>query len=169
MVSPELIRRYPIFAGLSLEQITILAEVAEEMTVEADYYFCHEGEELDRFYIVLEGRVGILVDLPVQGVKQPVSRQITGNLKTREVVVSSIQAGEMFAWSALVPPHTATSSAKTLTSSHVVSFDCRELRKKFEEDCRFGYLMEQKAAQLIRQRLRDLRIESLSLREPAIP
>jgi CRP-like cAMP-binding protein len=170
MVSPELIRRYPIFAGLSLEQITTLAHVAEEIAVKAEYYFFRDGEELDHFYIVLEGRVGILVDLPVQGMRQPVSRQITGSLETREVVVSTIEPGEMFAWSALVPPHTATSKAKALTSSRVVSFDCRELRKIFEEeDCRFAYLMMQKAAQRIRQRLRDMRIESLSLEELPIP
>jgi CRP/FNR family cyclic AMP-dependent transcriptional regulator len=169
MVSPELIRRYPIFAGLSLEQITTLAQVAEEMAVKAEYYFFREGEELDHFYIVLEGRVGILVDLPVQSVRQPVSRQITGSLETREVVVSTIEPGEMFAWSTLIPPYTATSSAKALTSSRVVSFDCRELRKIFEEDCRFAYLMVQKTAQLIRRRLRDMRIESLSLRELPIP
>jgi CRP-like cAMP-binding protein len=168
MVSPELIRRYPIFAGLSLEQITTLAEVAEEMAVNADYYFFQEGKELDHFYIVLEGRVGILVDLPAQGVRQPVSQQITGSLETGEVLVSTIEPGEMFAWSALIPPHTATSSAKALVSSDVLSFDCREMRKIFQEDCRFAYLMAQKAAQRIRHRLQDMRIESLSLRELAI-
>jgi CRP-like cAMP-binding protein len=169
MVSPELIRRYPIFAGLSLEQITTLAQIAEEMAVKAEYYFFCEGEELDHFHIVLEGRVGILVDLPIQGVRQPVSRQITGSLETKEVVVSTIEPGEIFAWSALVSPHAATSRAKALTSSRVISFDCRELRKIFEEDCRFAYLMVQKAAQRIRQRLRDMRIESLSLRELPVP
>ena len=64
MVSPELIRRYPLFAGLSMEEITILAQAAQEMTVEADHYFFHEGDELDRFYMVIEGKVGIIVDIP---------------------------------------------------------------------------------------------------------
>jgi hypothetical protein len=34
--------------------------------------------------------------------------------------------------------------------------------KEFEKDCAFGYLMTQKAAQVIRERLQDIRIESLS-------
>ena len=169
MVSPELIRRYPIFAGLSFDQITILADLAEEMGVNADYYFFQEGEELDHFYIVVEGRVGIFAELPAQGVREPVSRQLTGNLVSEEFLVSTIEPGEMFAWSALIPPHTATSSAKALAASNVLTFDCVKMRKIFQEDCRFAYLMAQKGAQRIRHRLRDMRIESLSLKELAIP
>ena len=37
-----------------------------------------------------------------------------------------------------------------------------ELLQTFEEDCRFGYIMTQKSAQVIRERLRDSRIESLA-------
>jgi hypothetical protein len=46
--------------------------------------------------------------------------------------------------------------------SLVIAFDCQKLLKEFESDCRFGYLMMQKAAQISRDRLRDLRIESLA-------
>jgi CRP-like cAMP-binding protein len=163
MVSPELIRRYPFFAGLSPEQIVVLAKVANEMPVEAEYYFFREEEELDYFYIVVEGTVGILVDLPDQSVNQPISRQLTGDLETKEIVVSNIEPGEMFGWSALAPPYSATSRGKALTPCRVVSFDCRELRKIFAKDCQFGYLMMQKIAQVIRARLRDMRTESLSV------
>ena len=162
MVSPELIRRYPFFADLSAEQIAILAQAADEMAVETEQYFFHEGDELDRFYIIVEGKVGILVDLPDPDVSQPVSRQLTGNLITKEVVVTTVEPGEMFAWSALVPPHQASSSGKALTPCRVISFDCQELRKSFEENTSFGYLMMLKATLVIRERLRAMRIESIS-------
>ena len=162
MVSPELIRRYPFFADLSTEQIAILAQAADEVEVEAEQYFFHEGDELDRFYIVVEGQVGILVDLPDPAVSQPVSRQLTGNLITKEVVVTTVEPGEMFAWSALVPPHEASSSGKALTPCRVISFDCQELRKSFKENDTFGYLMMLKATLVIRERLRAMRIESIS-------
>lgn len=162
MVSPELLRRYPFFADLNPGQIVTLARAANELAVDEAYYFFHETEELRCFYIVVEGKVGIMVDFPDPAVKQPVSRQLTGKLITREVVVSSVAPGEMFGWSALVPPHLATSSAKTLTPGRVISFDCQELRHSFEKDCQFGYLMMLKASQVIRGRLRDMRIESLS-------
>ncbi len=162
MISPELIRRYPFFADLSSEQIVTLAQAAEEKTVEADHYFFREGDELDHFYVVVEGEIGIVVDLTDETVEHPVSQQLTGDLQTKEIVVSWIGPGEMFGWSALVSPHTATSSGKALTASRVASFDCQKLRPIFAQDCPFGYVMLQKATQVIRERLRAMRIESLS-------
>ncbi len=162
MVSPELIRRYPFFAGLSHEQIVTLAKVADEIAVEAGHYFFHEGDFLKNFYLVLEGAIAIVIELPDQAVQQKLSGQLTGELQTRDVVISAIGPGEVFAWSALVPPHKATAGGKTTTPCRVIAFDCPELLKTFETDCRFGYLMMQKAAQVIRERLRDTRIESLA-------
>jgi CRP-like cAMP-binding protein len=162
MVSPELIRRYPFFANLSMEQIVTLAQAADELEVPPEHYFFRVQEELDHFYVVLEGQVGIQVNLTDERVSHSLSQQLTGDLKTREVVVTKIGPGEVFAWSALVPPHTATSSGKALTQCRVIAFGCRELRPILEEDCQFGYMMLQKATQVIRDRMRDLRIEILS-------
>jgi CRP-like cAMP-binding protein len=147
MVSPELLRRYPFFAGLGLDHIVTLAQVADEMTVEAEYYFLREGDRVDHFYLILEGEVAVTITLPGQN---------------REVITSTLGPEEVFGWSALVPPHDATSNVKTLTRCRLVSFDCDELWPSFEADCRFGYLMIQKIAQIIRERLRDMRIETLA-------
>jgi CRP-like cAMP-binding protein len=162
MISPELIRRYPFFADLSMEQIITLAQAADDVAVEPDHNFFREGEELDHFYIVIEGKVGILVTTPDSSVPQPVSRQLTDDLITREIVVATVEPGEMFAWSALVPPHTASSSARALEPTRTISFDCRKLRQFFVEDPQFGYLMILKATLVIRERLRCMRIETLS-------
>ena len=144
-----------------MEEITVLTQAGQEMTVEADQYFFHEGDELDHFYFVVAGKVGILVDVPDPTVRQSVSRQLIGNLITREVVVATAEPGEMFAWSALVPPHRATSSGKALSPCRIISFDCHRLRTSFEGNHRFGYLMMLKVTSVIRDRLRAMRLESL--------
>jgi len=162
MVSPELIRRYPFFAGLEHEHIVTLANAADEVTVEEGHYFFREGEELCCFYVVMEGAVAILVELPDQEVEHSLAGQLTGEIHTREVVISTVGPGEVFAWSGIVPPHKATAMAKALTPCRVIAFDCKQLLKAFEEDHHFGYLMMQKAAQVIRDRLRDTRIQSLA-------
>jgi CRP/FNR family cyclic AMP-dependent transcriptional regulator len=163
MVSPELIRRYPFFSGLDYDHIVKLAKVADEQTVETGHYFFHESDDLQNVYLLIEGAVAIVFEVPDQDVEQQVSGQLTGKLKTKDVTVSTVGSGDVFGWSGLIPPYTATASARAITSCRVVSFDCRQLlQTHFEEDCRFGYIITQKAAQVIRERLRDLRIESLA-------
>ena len=163
MVSPELIRRYQFFADFNADQIVMLAKAANEIEVEAEQNIFTEGEELDQFYIVLDGKVAILIDRPDPDVMQPTSLQLTGDFIKTQTVVSTICPGELFGWSALVPPHAATSSAKTRQTSTIITFDCRELEKDLDKDPQFARLMMQKMAQVIRDRLRDMRIESLSI------
>jgi CRP-like cAMP-binding protein len=157
MISPELIRRYPFFADISMAQIVTLAHAAEETSIKAEQYIFHEGQNLDHFFLVLEGKVDILITQP---------NPATGQSTERQTVVSVIEPGGVLGWSALVPPHAATSSSKAFTDSRLISFDCTTLHQAFKKDCQFGYLMMQKMAHVIRGRLQDMRIESLSLITP---
>jgi CRP/FNR family cyclic AMP-dependent transcriptional regulator len=162
MISPEIIRRYPFFAGLSHDQIVTLAKVADDITVEAGHYFFREGDDVEYIYLVLEGAATMLFEVPDQEVEQKLSSQLTGDLETKEVVVSVVGPGEVFGWSGMVAPHQAAAGAKATTECRVVAFDAQELTNQFQEDCEFGYLMMQKVAQIVAGRLRDIRIESLS-------
>jgi len=151
VITTDLISRYPFFGDLTQEQIATLASVAEGLTVEAGEYIFHENDDLCCFYIVIEGAVGVIIEVP----KKDQSGQ------KEDVIFSAVGPGGAFAWSALVPPHKATASAKALSSCWLVSFDCKKLVDIFEKDCGFGYRMMMKVAQLSRDRLRDTRVESL--------
>ena len=85
-----------------------------------------------------------------------------GQSREMRIDLANIVEGEVFGWSALISPHQATSSVKATTPCRVVAFDCRELRKTFKDDCEFGFLMIEKVAQIVRDRLRDMRVESLA-------
>jgi CRP/FNR family cyclic AMP-dependent transcriptional regulator len=162
MISTELLRRYPFFSGLSHKQLVEVAKTGEEVTVEAGQYFFHEGEELKAFYLVLDGEVDIVMGITDQSVNHSFASQLEGKVKKNDVTTSTIVAGDFFGWSGLIPPHQSTAGAKATQTSRVVIFDCTELLKTFSNDCNLGYLMTQKVAQVIRQRLRDLRMELLA-------
>jgi CRP-like cAMP-binding protein len=162
MVPIELIRRYPFFAGFNQDQVTDLADVANQVSVQAGYKFIKEGEWLTNFYLVLEGTVGIIIKVPDREMDQSLTRQITNNLITRDITVSSVGEGEMFGWSALVPPNISTANVKALTPCRVLEIDYQALKPIIEEDCCFGHLLTLKAAQVIRGRLRDRRTENLA-------
>lgn len=163
MISSETLRRWPFFSGLSHEQVDALARVATETTVEEGHYFFHESDELAQFFVVLEGNANIVIETPERGVEQKLAAQYLRQLQTTDVVVATVGPGEMFGWSALVFPHTTTAGALAASSCRVAVFDANALNAVFQEDCHFGYLMMQKAAQVIRARLRNTRVESLSL------
>ncbi len=162
MISTELLRRYPFFAGFNREQIDDLARVAKEEAVKAGHQFVYEGKRLTNFYLVLEGRVGIIIMVPDREIEQSLTRQITNNLITQDVTVSTVGEGEVFGWSAIVPPNLSTANVKALTSCRVLVFNYQELRPIIDQDCCFGHLLTMKVAQIIRDRLRDKRVESLA-------
>jgi CRP-like cAMP-binding protein len=147
MVSPELIRRYPYFSGLSIEKINLLANIAEEIEVERDQYFHHEGDGIENVFIIVEGDVSLLTSLPQQD---------------KEVVINTLGTGDVFGWTSLLPPYTAGAGAKAVTTCRLISFNSNQLRDKFEEDHQFGYTMMQKIAQVIRDRLDSVVIETLA-------
>jgi CRP/FNR family cyclic AMP-dependent transcriptional regulator len=144
MISPEILRRYPYFAGLSSEQLAAIAMTANEEEMSSGQFFFHEGDILDNVYIVLEGEVAILVELPE---------------KEDEVVVSTTGPGEVCAWGGLVPPFKANFSVKAVTDGKVIAFDCAQLRETFEKDCGLGYVMMLSLTKVMQERIRDLRIE----------
>lgn len=162
MVPIESIRRYPFFAGFDNGQVADLARVAEEIFVETGHQFIHEGENITSFFLVLEGAVGITLNVTDRSMKQSLTRQITNNLITKDVTVSNVGVGEMFGWSALVPPNISTANAKALTPCRAMVFDCQKLQPFIDNDSCFGHMLTLKAAQVIRERMRDQRIEMLA-------
>jgi CRP-like cAMP-binding protein len=162
MISIELLRRYPFFAGFTREQIDDLARVASEESVLAGHQFISVGEQLTNFYLVLEGSVGVIIQVPDREIEQSLTRQITNNLITRDVTVSTVGVGDVFGWSALIPPNLSTANVKALTPCRVLVFDYQELEPIIDEDCCFGHQLTLKAAQVIRDRLRDRRVENLA-------
>ena len=162
MISPELLRRYQFAAGLNHDQIVALAKISNEVEVEAGSYFFRDGEQVDKFYIVMEGAIAILFEVTDREEGSTVSEQLTGGLATKEVVISTIGTGSPFAWAGIIPPHEAFANAKAIAPSKVIAIDCIELRKIFDEDPGFAYLMTTRAAQVMREQLRDLSIETLA-------
>lgn len=161
MISGELLRRYPFFSGFTPKQIDHLAKAAREESVVAGHQFISEGEQLTNFFLVLEGTVGIMIKVPDRDFEQSLTRQITNTLITRDVTVITVGEGEVFGWSAIIPPNLSTASVKALNSCRVLVFDYLKLQPYIDEDCCFGHLLTLKAAQIIRDRLRDKRVEIL--------
>ena len=93
MISPELIRRYPFFAGLNHDYVGTLTKLADEVSVEAGHCFFGEGDELKKLHLVVEGAVAIIIGVPDRDAAQPLSGQLTGKVTTKDITVSTVGTG----------------------------------------------------------------------------
>lgn len=147
MISLDLLRQASLFEGLSDDQLARIARVAREETFEPGTFIFKENEEARDLYVVLEGRVAILID-------------IGGG---RQTIVDTVTRGETFGWSAMVPPHILTASAKTVERTRVLAMAGKELHNFCLEDCRMCYTIMENLARTISARLKDTRLQLISL------
>ena len=161
MISPEILRRYPFFSGFTFEQLDELAMAAEDTSVPAGHWFFHEGETLNQFFFLMEGSVTLTHEIPDHNVHQSITMQLTGNLVTKPISIGTLGEQEMFGWSALIPPHNSTAGAQATSHCKTISFNTLQLQPALDANCGFSHLLTLKMAQVIRERLRMRRIESL--------
>ena len=164
MISPELLRRYPFFAGLNTAELQALAEAGDVNDYEKDHYFFGSEDILDTFYLLIEGEVGILMEITAHNASHSLADQLSGKVRTREIEVATVGPGEVFAWSALFPPHESTGAAKAMSPVQAVAFDASQILRVFKNHPDFGYRMLQKLASVLQKRLQDRRIELIAER-----
>src|SRR5512135_2645353 len=124
MVSPEILRRYPFFGSMSDAQIKSLAMIAEEEQVAKGTVICEEGQPAKALYLLLEGGVSLYYK----------SEEEFNPSTRRDFLVGEIDAGEVFAISVFIEPHTYTSTVKAEQACRIVRFDAAELNKLIEKD-----------------------------------
>lgn len=149
MVSPELLRRFPFFAGLSDEELKSIAMISEEEDYEPNTFIFRERGKAQKLFVLMEGTVDVMVDTDEEGLQHE--------------TVSTLTHGDVFCWSSMVAPHILTASAFAATPVTVIAVDGAGLRALFELDCHLGYRILQKMAQVISSRLKNTRIQMLSL------
>ncbi len=143
MISPEVLRRYPYFAGIDEESLKQLAMIAEERTVPADTVMFREGDPADRLSIILKGEVNIQYILG------------DGELRTVDTLVD----GDLLMWSALVEPYKATALGTTTKDTLLAQIDAVKLRMLCEREPTLGYCLMTQVARLLAHRLESARVQ----------
>jgi len=147
MVALSDLRSSSLLEGVSDEQLSQVAKIAREETFEPGSYVFKENDEATTLYIILEGRVAVLIDIGAG----------------RKTNVDTITKGETLGWSALVPPHTMTAAAKAVERTRVVAIPAGEMRDFCLTNCQMCYTIMENLARTIGARLRDTRLQLTSL------
>lgn len=143
MISPEVLRRYSYFAGISDASLKRLAMIAEEKSVPANHVMFRESDPASHLFIILKGEVNIQYLLG------------NGELHTVDTLVE----GDLLMWSALVEPYKATASATTTKETLLASIDAVKLREFCEQEPLLGYKLMTQVAKLLANRLEGARVQ----------
>lgn len=146
----------PVSTELGESQLFQLLEAEDRRQLQQIAIRRHyaEGEQIfgehERAYgicILIQGRVALQLELG-------------GN---RRLTVGTVEAGEMFAWSGLVPPFTFSSGARALTDCEIAVLKSEDLRRLFEQNTGLGFRVMQQVAELVSERLRDTELQLVGL------
>ncbi len=143
MISPELLRGYPYFAGISEESLKAIAMMAEERNLPAGTLLFNEGDRADRLSVIVKGEVDI--------------QYLLGNGEYR--TVDTLVDGDLLCWSALIEPHKTTAVGTTRKDTRLASIQADKLRALCESDPLVGYRLVTSVAKLLADRLQGARVQ----------
>ena len=147
MVPLMTLRKSELFEGLTDDELTAIAKIAREETYEAGVRIFGENEAAKNLYIVREGRVAILIDIG----------------RSKQTVIDTVTNGGSFGWSAIVPPYILTGTAKAVEKSKLIAIPGQALRELCRNNCNTCYTIMERLATIISGRLRDTRMQLISL------
>ena len=67
MVSPELLRRYPLFAGQNQYMLDEIAMLSHEVEKDEGEWLFHENEDANKLYLVLDGSISLTLFVDLEG------------------------------------------------------------------------------------------------------
>jgi CRP/FNR family transcriptional regulator len=125
----------PLFAALDAESAATLEKMLTSRTVSRGHIVFNEGDEGDRLFIVLEGKVKIT----------------RASADGRENVIAVLGAGEMFGELSLFDPGPRTASVSAVTDATLASLDHDDLRPLLLERPGMGVELLRALAQRLRR------------------
>ncbi|MBI5508705.1 MAG: cyclic nucleotide-binding domain-containing protein [Deltaproteobacteria bacterium] len=129
-----------LLEGLADKERDRVLALGEKVTAKSGAVLFTLGEEADRLYILEAGQVNLALPMTVRGTE-------------KDVLVEEKNRGEMLGWSALVPPHKFTLTAKVAVDAELLVLPRGKLGDLINNDARIGHLLMRNLATLVGQRL----------------
>ena len=138
----KLLHEYPLFEGLTEEQMQEVLNVCREECFLPDAILFEEGQPAKEIFVLVEG-------------------EVEESFTAGEAVLTPIHpvgVGEIIGCPAFVPPYTHSCTARSLTQIEVLAIDAAGLRKLFAQDCRLAVSVQQFVIQALLERIGKLRL-----------
>lgn len=134
-------------SGLNEKAQTRLAELGRRFTAEPGTELFREGEASDTFGILVHGRIALRTLVPERG----------------DITILTVEPGDVYLWSALVPPFRASSSGTAIESIEAIIFDGAALRAALRDECELAAALYPRLLVAVARRLYATRLQMLDL------
>jgi CRP-like cAMP-binding protein len=134
-------------SGLEPGIQTHLAELSRTFTAEPGQELFREGDESLVFGVVIKGRVALRTRVPERG----------------DFTILTVEPGDVYGWSALVPPYRSTSTAVAIEAVEAITFEGPALRAALREDAALAQALYPRVLVAVARRLNATRVQLLDL------
>ena len=134
-------------SGLDPATQTRLAALARPYVAEPGEELFREGDSAVLFGVVVRGRVALRTHVPERG----------------DFTILTIEPGDVFGWSALVPPYRSTSTGVAIESMEAIAFEVPALRAALREDAPLAQAIYPRLLVAVNRRLNATRVQLLDL------
>jgi len=134
-------------SGLSEQAQTRLAELGRRFTAEPGTELFREGETSDTFGILVHGRVALRTLVPERG----------------DITILTVEPGDVYLWSAIVPPFRASSSGTAIEPIEAILFEGAALRAALRDECELAAALYPRILVAVARRLYATRLQMLDL------
>ncbi|MBW7884186.1 MAG: cyclic nucleotide-binding domain-containing protein [Caldilineaceae bacterium] len=141
------IKEHPFFQDLEPQHVQRIAAFASPVQFNRGQVIFEESGHADCFYLVERGLVALSVGVPGKG----------------NVTVQTIRSGDMLGWSWLFQPYRWSFTARALEPTDTLRFEAAGVRQLCGEDCKLGYALVYRFADVIMQRLQATLLQLLDM------
>jgi CRP-like cAMP-binding protein len=143
----ELLEEIDVFRGLGDEALDLIAGCALNRVFEDGEALLTENEQANTFFAIRHGTVSLETYVPHRGA----------------VTIETLHGGDVLGWSWLFPPYRTMFDARALGTVRVIAFDGACLRAKCDQDPQLGYVLTQRFAEVMVERLQATRLRLLDV------
>jgi CRP/FNR family transcriptional regulator, cyclic AMP receptor protein len=143
----EILAHVPFFEGMGQGEMTLIAGCGRNVHFDVGETIFRQGDAADNFFVIRHGTVAVGNFVPPRG----------------ELVIETLEAGDLLGWSWLFPPYRSHFDARALSAVRATQFDGACLRGKCAADPAFGYDLMSRFAQVLIERLQWTRLRLLDI------
>jgi CRP/FNR family transcriptional regulator, cyclic AMP receptor protein len=133
--------------GLAAPERRRLAPLAQREVAAPGQVLLREGAETEALGIVVSGRVALRLSVPERG----------------PITVLTVEAGDLYGWSAVVSPYRSTSTAVAIEPTTAVVFPARPLRDALNADEELAASVYPRILASVARRLEATRLQLLDV------